>query len=89
MGDEQGIMVVADTLNHIRRGVEVHGGPTSYPEHYSDVEFGRRPVTNRILTRTLMRTYGWPVRFFKDVPELVNTLIDAMKGEHPSKLLGF
>ncbi|KAA1469413.1 hypothetical protein DENSPDRAFT_772821, partial [Dentipellis sp. KUC8613] len=38
------------------------------------------PPTNRILTRTLMKTYGWPIKFFKDIPELVRTIRDALQG---------
>ncbi|KAA1475414.1 hypothetical protein DENSPDRAFT_424375 [Dentipellis sp. KUC8613] len=36
--------------------------------------------TNRILTRTLMKTYGWPLKFFKDLPELVKCIRDAVEG---------
>ncbi|KAA1473330.1 hypothetical protein DENSPDRAFT_872739 [Dentipellis sp. KUC8613] len=39
-----------------------------------------RPPINHILTRTLMRTYGWPIKFFKDIPELVGTIRDAIQG---------
>ncbi|TFY58769.1 hypothetical protein EVG20_g8025 [Dentipellis fragilis] len=38
------------------------------------------PPTNRILTRTLMKTYGWPIKFFKDIPELVRAIRDAVQG---------
>ena len=39
------------------------------------------PATSRALTRTLMRTYGWPIQFFKDLVELVTVLRDAIQGE--------
>ncbi|ETW77007.1 hypothetical protein HETIRDRAFT_460499 [Heterobasidion irregulare TC 32-1] len=119
MDDEQGGMVVDDTANHIRRGVEVRASSLKRNKLPKDpgvselrstkrkkpeldesqphesflyvtstssevLEFSviadGRSATNRVLTRTLMRTYGWPIKFFKDVPELVNTLIDAVKG---------
>ncbi|TFY51397.1 hypothetical protein EVG20_g11017, partial [Dentipellis fragilis] len=37
--------------------------------------------TSRVLTRTLMSTYGWPVKFFRDVRELVATIRNAIEGE--------
>ncbi|TFY54115.1 hypothetical protein EVG20_g9843 [Dentipellis fragilis] len=36
--------------------------------------------TSRVLTRTLMSTYGWPVKFFRDHRELVETIRDAVEG---------
>lgn len=110
MDKENGTMVVDDTVNHIRRGVEVrasslagaskskkrkqreldesqahesslHVAATSFQVLEFAVVAGGRSATNRVLTRTLMRTYGWPVKFFKDIPELVSTLYDAVKGE--------
>ncbi|TFY71311.1 hypothetical protein EVG20_g1703 [Dentipellis fragilis] len=36
--------------------------------------------TSRVLTRTLMSTYGWPVKFFRDVRELVATIRNAIEG---------
>ncbi|KAA1477283.1 hypothetical protein DENSPDRAFT_828628 [Dentipellis sp. KUC8613] len=44
------------------------------------VRRGRFRFTNRVLTRTLMSTYGWPVKFFRDHRELVETIRDAVKG---------
>ncbi|KAA1477291.1 hypothetical protein DENSPDRAFT_581245 [Dentipellis sp. KUC8613] len=44
------------------------------------VRRGRFRFTNRVLTRTLMSTYGWPVEFFRDHRELVETIRDAVKG---------
>ena len=41
----------------------------------SDLE----PV-DRVRTHTLMKTYGWPIKFFKDIPELLNTIRDAITG---------
>ncbi|KAA1473322.1 hypothetical protein DENSPDRAFT_839781 [Dentipellis sp. KUC8613] len=46
------------------------------------------PPVNRILTRTLMRTYGWPIKFFKDIPELVRALRDAVQGHRNLWLRG-
>ena len=37
-------------------------------------------VEPRVLSRMLMETYGWPVKFFKDIPELLGTLRDAIIG---------
>jgi len=36
----------------------------------------------RALTRTLMRTFGWPVKHFANLPELVRTLRDAIQGHN-------
>ncbi|KAA1477282.1 hypothetical protein DENSPDRAFT_933622 [Dentipellis sp. KUC8613] len=36
--------------------------------------------TSRMQTRTLMSTYGWPVKFFRDVRELVGTIRNAIEG---------
>ncbi|KAH9946462.1 hypothetical protein B0H21DRAFT_416405 [Amylocystis lapponica] len=34
----------------------------------------------RVLSRTLMETYGWPIKFFKDIPELLRVMRDAVTG---------
>ncbi|TFY71304.1 hypothetical protein EVG20_g1698 [Dentipellis fragilis] len=36
--------------------------------------------TNRVLTRTLMSTYGWPLTSFRDIRELLETIRDAVAG---------
>ncbi|KAA1477280.1 hypothetical protein DENSPDRAFT_844489 [Dentipellis sp. KUC8613] len=36
--------------------------------------------TNRVLTRTLMSTYGWPLTSFRDMRELLETIRDAVAG---------
>lgn len=37
-------------------------------------------TTSRELTRTVMRTYGWSIKYFKDIPELLQGLRDAISG---------
>ncbi|KAH8091829.1 hypothetical protein BXZ70DRAFT_471969 [Cristinia sonorae] len=37
-------------------------------------------LVSRVLTRTVMRTYGWPIKFFKDRVELVTILRDTVIG---------
>ncbi|KAH8099598.1 hypothetical protein BXZ70DRAFT_1027067 [Cristinia sonorae] len=37
-------------------------------------------LISRVLTRTVMRTYGWPIKFFKDRVELVTVLRDNVVG---------
>ncbi|KAH8087128.1 hypothetical protein BXZ70DRAFT_955687 [Cristinia sonorae] len=37
-------------------------------------------LTPRILTRTLMQTYGWPIEHFKDLEELLTVARDAVRG---------
>ncbi|KAH8091799.1 hypothetical protein BXZ70DRAFT_469438 [Cristinia sonorae] len=37
-------------------------------------------LISRVLTRTVMRTYGWPIKYFKDRVELVTTLRDNVIG---------
>lgn len=44
------------------------------------------PLTPRIQTRTLMTTYGWPIKFFKDLKELVQCLRDAIQGTRRSSI---
>ncbi|KAH9945527.1 hypothetical protein B0H21DRAFT_809283 [Amylocystis lapponica] len=34
----------------------------------------------RVLSRLLMETYGWPIKFFKDIPELLRVIRDALRG---------
>ncbi|KAH9939168.1 hypothetical protein B0H21DRAFT_825261 [Amylocystis lapponica] len=34
----------------------------------------------RVLSRMLMETYGWPIKFFKDIPELLRVIRDAITG---------
>lgn len=38
------------------------------------------PFVSRVLMRTLMSTYGWPIKYFKDLEELVTVLRDAVTG---------
>ncbi|THH17211.1 hypothetical protein EUX98_g9170 [Antrodiella citrinella] len=38
------------------------------------------PFAVRVLVRTLMLTYGWPIKYFKDLKELVRTIRDAVQG---------
>ncbi|TFY80601.1 hypothetical protein EWM64_g3411 [Hericium alpestre] len=42
--------------------------------------FTAQPCTMRVLTRTLMRTHGWPIKFFKDLLELITVIRDAIEG---------
>ncbi|KAH8087144.1 hypothetical protein BXZ70DRAFT_899761 [Cristinia sonorae] len=39
-----------------------------------------RPLAPRILTRTLMETYGWPIKYFKDLKELLTVTRDTIRG---------
>ncbi|KAH8091842.1 hypothetical protein BXZ70DRAFT_898517 [Cristinia sonorae] len=39
-------------------------------------------VISRVLTRTVMRTYGWSIKFFKDRAELVTVLRDTVVAGH-------
>jgi hypothetical protein len=39
-----------------------------------------QPPNPRVLTRLLMETYGWPIKFFKDIPELLRVVRDAIQG---------
>ncbi|KAH9937956.1 hypothetical protein B0H21DRAFT_894112 [Amylocystis lapponica] len=34
----------------------------------------------RVLSRLVMETYGWPIKFFKDIPELLRVIRDALQG---------
>ncbi|KAH9945519.1 hypothetical protein B0H21DRAFT_809280 [Amylocystis lapponica] len=34
----------------------------------------------RVLSRLVMETYGWPIKFFKDIPELLRVIRDALRG---------
>ena len=38
------------------------------------------PPNPRVFTRLLMGTYGWPIKYFKDIPELFRVTIDAIRG---------
>ncbi|KAH9946460.1 hypothetical protein B0H21DRAFT_416163 [Amylocystis lapponica] len=45
--------------------------------------FSTPPAMNpnpRVLSRMLMETYGWPMKFFKDIPELLRVMRDAIIG---------
>lgn len=44
------------------------------------------PIVNRVLIRTLMKTYGWHVTFFLDLYELVGTIRDSIQGEYSLRL---
>ncbi|ETW82484.1 hypothetical protein HETIRDRAFT_416651 [Heterobasidion irregulare TC 32-1] len=118
MDDEQGGMVVNNTVNHIRCSVEVQASSLKRSKLPKDpgaselrstkckkpeldesqphesflhvtstssevLEFpviaDGRSVTNRVLTCTLMQTYGWPIKFFKDIPKLVKSIFHAVK----------
>jgi hypothetical protein len=37
------------------------------------------PPNPRVFTRLLMGTYGWPIKYFKDIPELFRVTIDAIQ----------
>ncbi|KAH8078726.1 hypothetical protein BXZ70DRAFT_1051161 [Cristinia sonorae] len=37
-------------------------------------------ITPRILTRTIMRTYGWPVKYFTSLVEFVSVVRDSING---------
>jgi hypothetical protein len=39
-----------------------------------------RPPNARVLTRLLMETYGWPIKFFLSLSELLRVVRDAIQG---------
>lgn len=39
------------------------------------------PPVSRAHVRILMRTWGWPLKFFKDLPEFLTVVRDSIKGE--------
>ncbi|TFY81315.1 hypothetical protein EWM64_g2696 [Hericium alpestre] len=51
------------------------------PEHIYATQ-SESLYTARVLTRTLMRTLGWPIKFFKDILELITVIRDAVQGHH-------
>jgi len=38
------------------------------------------PITERCLTRIVFEDFGWPIKFFRNLGELVRTLDGALKG---------
>ncbi len=38
------------------------------------------PCENRVLTRTVMKSYGWPLKFFSTIDELLRCLANALSG---------
>jgi len=38
------------------------------------------PITERCLTRIVFEDFGWPIKFFRNLDELVRTLDGALKG---------
>ena len=51
---------------------ELGDAPSQKPEE--------TPLASRQQTRTLMATYGWTIKHFKDLTELVSCLRDAIQG---------
>lgn len=39
-----------------------------------------RPPNARVLTRLLMETYGWPIKYFSSISELLRVMRDAIQG---------
>jgi len=39
-----------------------------------------QPPRPRVFSRLVMETYGWPIKFFKDIPELLSVVRDAIQG---------
>lgn len=48
-----------------------------------------KPPHARIFSRLLMETYGWPIKCFKDIPELLCVVRDAIQGKLDRCLSGF
>lgn len=48
--------------------------------YYQTTQMQDLKIVNRVRTRTLMQTYGWPIKFFKDIPELLTTFREAIEG---------
>lgn len=53
---------------------------TTVPPNIEVVAGQAMPVRWRVCTRTLIRTYGWPIRSFISPLELVTTIRDAVRG---------
>ena len=41
----------------------------------------QQDLTSRVLTRTVMETYGWPIQFFSSLEELITVMRDTIQGE--------
>ena len=39
-----------------------------------------KPPKARVFTRLVMETYGWPIKYFKDIPELLRVIRDVIQG---------
>ncbi|KAH8084354.1 hypothetical protein BXZ70DRAFT_900451 [Cristinia sonorae] len=49
------------------------GGGVAAPE-------SEKPIASRILIRTVMEAYGWPIKYFKDLEEFVRVTRDTVRG---------
>ncbi|KAH8084361.1 hypothetical protein BXZ70DRAFT_900425 [Cristinia sonorae] len=49
------------------------GGGHTAPE-------SEKPIASRILIRTVMEAYGWPIKYFKDLEEFVRVTRDTVRG---------
>ncbi|THH18868.1 hypothetical protein EUX98_g8882 [Antrodiella citrinella] len=71
--DSDGAWTERNTEN-LRHDVQV----TEAPRDWSEKAPG--PVEPRVLVKTLSPTFGWPLRHFLDLTELVKTVRDALRG---------
>lgn len=44
--------------------------------------FNHDPPIFRVQSRLLLKPYGWPLTYFRDIPELLRVLKDAITGKH-------
>ena len=46
------------------------------------------PPRARVFSRLVMETYGWPIKYFKDIPELLRVIRDVIQGMFDCQPLG-
>ena len=85
----RGLTVISVSINAQTLGKKRTRAETEEPFIYVKatqggiIHFGApemKKSDGRSFSRMLMKTYGWPVKFFKDIPELLGTLRDAIIG---------